>query len=164
MKNSLRLLALALTLTGLTAGCKKSSHDPAIDLREKFVGTYDPMQFTASTAIGAFALTPDEARGTMTVVKGAANDQIQINTSFPQLPVYNDTLTAILKDSAFTVTKHTNPVWNTITINSTTTVNSDFNASGEFTRDKNIIVRFTVQTIQNGTTISRIGSFTAPKI
>ena len=157
MKAPLRIFLLVLLIGSVFSACKKKDSAEEIDIRTQYVGTYDPVQYSAQTYIGAVAGAPDQGRGTLTVEKGTGSaKEIFINISFPG---YSEQLAANLDGSKFTVTNKNKESLTYLN----KTVNADYTATGEFTADKSIIITLVVQTTDSGTLVKKVGTFAGPK-
>lgn len=159
MKTLLRSLVLALLVSGIFSACKKKNSAEEIDLRTPYVGTYDPIQYSANTYIGAVAGTPDQSRGTLTVAKGTNNvKELAITIDFTNSG-YKETLLAALDGTKFTVTSKQKDKLNYLN----KSVDADYTASGEFTSDNQIIINIVIQTTDSGTLVKKVASYTGPK-
>ncbi|MBC8154296.1 MAG: hypothetical protein H7Z72_15440, partial [Bacteroidetes bacterium] len=141
--------------------CKQKNSAEEIDLVTQYVGTYDPIQYTATTIISTSAgdelFSRDEARGTLTIEKGtAASDEFFINIKFPG---YNEQLTAKLDGTKFTIISKQKEVL----VFGMNNLNGDYKGYGEFTSDNKVIYQLTTQANQTGYSLKKVGSFTGPK-
>lgn len=161
MKTSLRAVALFFLIGSLFSACKPKNSAEEVDLVTQYVGTYDPIQYTANTTISTAAgdelFSRDEARGTLVIEKGTgALDEFFINIQFPG---YNEQLTAKLTGTKFTIVNKQKEAL-VFGINN---LSGDYKGYGEFTDDNKIIYQFTTQATQTGYSLKKIGAFTGPR-
>ncbi|GAB3711370.1 hypothetical protein GCM10027592_48860 [Spirosoma flavus] len=154
-----RATFLAVLITSFfVSGCKKNGGSGTdVDPRDQYVGTYDG-GYQSSIKLATLEFPPETGTTSIVITKGANAKEIYIEVKLNR-PFK---VTAELEGNGFKVIDRSR---DQITVNvngKATNFEGDFSATGVF--DKNqIAITTTTETVQTGSTISRIEAITGTK-
>ncbi|WP_128543634.1 hypothetical protein [Larkinella soli] len=142
-----RIVPFFLLLLLIVTSCKKGGSDiENVDPRDQYLGVYD-VDYSSRTVVGTINTNGDSGKGTITISKGNAADELQLAVVFPD---YNGTELAKLNGSKFTMgrTRQQIKIYNA-------TYDGEYNGTGSFD-GKNLTITAVVKSNQNGTPIEWI--------
>ncbi|GAB3937870.1 hypothetical protein [Larkinella terrae] len=140
----MRLIAIFFVLVLGFSSCKKGgSGAEDVDPREQYVGIYD-IDYSSKTIIGSIDFNEDSGKGTVTVSKGDAANEIKLAIAFPGV---SSTEVAKLSGTKFTLNRTRDQL-----ALGNKSYDAEFTGSGLF-EGKNMTITSVTKMNQNGTVV-----------